>query len=148
MFIILWQDQDSSYWDLLRVTNIYSFHQSNILTQAYNYTPDWSDVLYDQVMVNNNLQYFDDYVTINGVTDELIQDVAGKFCITTATKENFDSMKHIIKLVESPLLKYRLASQFGFSQLALEVTNSGKDFYLKDTVYKAGFRNFSTENNY
>lgn len=93
-------------------------------------------------MVNNNLQYFDDYVAVNGVTDELIQDVAEKFSSTTATKENFDSMKHIIKMVESPLLKYRLASQFGFSQLALEVTDSGKDFYLKDTVYKVGFRHF------
>ncbi|XP_066259564.1 spatacsin isoform X2 [Euwallacea similis] len=122
-----------------------NFHQSNILAQAYSFSPDWAQVLYEQAILNTNITYFDQFVETLGITDEIIQDIARKFLSSNlATGQQLMNIKHILGLIESLHLKYRLASELGFSNLALEVINSENIFYLKDTVWKSGYKgNFS-----
>ncbi|XP_066152206.1 spatacsin isoform X2 [Euwallacea fornicatus] len=122
-----------------------NFHQSNILAQAYNFSPDWAQILYEQAILNTNITFFDQFVETLGITDEIIQDIARKFLGSNlATGQQLMNIKHILELIESLHLKYRLASELGFSGLALEVINSENIFYLKDTVWKSGYKgNFS-----
>ncbi|KAH1007968.1 hypothetical protein HUJ04_005131 [Dendroctonus ponderosae] len=118
-----------------------SFHQSNILAQAYNVFPVWQRILYEQVIKNDNITYFNEFAETIGVTDELLQDIVRKCQLLQALNASqLKNIKYMIEQVESLHLKYLLASEFGFSNLVHDVINSDEIYYLKDTVYKSGYK--------
>ncbi|XP_050294548.1 spatacsin [Anthonomus grandis grandis] len=123
------------------MSNKLSFHESYILSQAYNLQPDWPQILYDQTITNNNISYFEEYAEFLGINDEIVKDMARKFLGNHALTENaFRNMKRIIEQVGSVHVKYQLASELGFSRMVQEIIVSGETSYLKDTVYKSGYK--------
>lgn len=55
--------------------------------------------------------------------------------------EQLRNMENILKNLPSVHTKYRIASELGFTDLIEELITSGQLAYLKDTVWKRGYKN-------
>lgn len=87
------------------------------------------------------MTYFNEFAETLGVTDELLQDIVIK-CqpLRSLNTSQLKNIKYLIEQVESLHIKYLLASEFGFSRVVNDVINSDQIYYLKDTVYKSGYK--------
>ncbi|CAH1169832.1 unnamed protein product [Phaedon cochleariae] len=123
------------------ISNELSFDQSLILIQAYNYQPDWSQVLFEQCITKNNAAYLTSFLKHRSMTESLANDISRKFLIANINTTNeINSMKGILEKVPSVHAKYRLASELGFTDIVEGLLQGGQLAYLKDTVWKKGYK--------
>ncbi|XP_018577700.1 spatacsin [Anoplophora glabripennis] len=118
-----------------------SFDQSLILVQAYNYSPDWAAVLYEQCVLSNNISYLHSFLKHLSLTDGLVHDISRKFLSANINTPNeINVMKDILRNLSSVHTKYRIASEMGFTDLVEDLITGGQLAYLKDTVWKKGYK--------
>ncbi|KAL1512744.1 hypothetical protein ABEB36_002284 [Hypothenemus hampei] len=124
-----------------QMSTILNFHQSNILANAYDVSPNWAQILYQQAIVKEEITYFYQYIDLKGLDDELICNIAKIFKDNqnTATVEQFKTIRLVVEHIQSLPLKYRVAGELGIKSLSSDILNSEDVFYLKDTMYKCGF---------
>lgn len=75
------------------------------------------------------------------LSDHLVHDISRKFLKTKHDAAAVNSMKEILMRISSVLIKYKVASELGFSDILEDLLAEDKVAYLKDTVWKRGFRN-------
>ncbi|KAJ8927655.1 hypothetical protein NQ314_019857 [Rhamnusium bicolor] len=115
---------------------------SRILVQAYSYQPDWATVLYEQCITQNNNTYLCDFLKHLSLTDALVHDISRKFLNANINTPNeINSMKNLLNKLPSVHTKYRIASELGFTDLVEDLITKGQLAYLKDTVWKKGYKN-------
>ncbi|CAG9858094.1 unnamed protein product [Phyllotreta striolata] len=123
------------------ISNQLSFDQTLILIQSYNYHPDWSSVLFEQCIVKNNQQYLASFLRHRPLTESLVNDISRKFLSANIdTARELNSMKAILNKVPSVHVKYRISSELGFVDVVEELLRGGQLAYLKDTVWKKGYK--------
>lgn len=118
-----------------------SFEQSLIVSDAYNFYVDWATVLYEQYVVKNNSNYLEDFLKHMPLTDTLVNDISRKFIGSSNEVNEIKFMKKILNRLPSLHVKYRIASELGFTDLVEDWITSGQLVYLKDTVWKKGYKN-------
>ncbi|KAJ8979349.1 hypothetical protein NQ317_016078 [Molorchus minor] len=118
-----------------------SFDQSLTLVNAYNYTPDWASVLFEQCILRNNVAYVNSFLNHISLTDAIANDISRKFLAANIeTPCEMKSMRNILIKLPSIHTKYRIASELGFIDLVEDLITGGQLDYLKDTVWKKGYR--------
>lgn len=120
----------------------FSFYQSLILVEAYNYKVDWSSVLFEQIVVHNQSSYLDNFLTAFTLSDNIVIDISKKFLNLKAISDTtIKNMKEIVKRCTDVCTKYRTASELGFYDLVEDLLAGSQLAYLKDTAFKTGCRN-------
>lgn len=120
----------------------FSFSQARILVESYNYPVDWSTVIFEQYIIRNQTDYFEQFVTYLPLTDHIVHDVTRKFLISKSdSKAAAQNMKNMVNTLSSVHTKYRLASELGFSDVVQDLLEGNQLSYLKDTVWKKGYKN-------
>ncbi|KAG5898667.1 hypothetical protein JTB14_005426 [Gonioctena quinquepunctata] len=124
------------------ISNELSFDQTLILIQAYNYQPDWSSVLFTQCITKNNLIYLQSYMKHRSLTENnIVHDISRRFLAANLnTYQEMNSMKSILHKLPSVHTKYRIASELGFTDMVEDLIRGGQLAYLKDTVWKKGYK--------
>ncbi|EFA05905.1 spatacsin [Tribolium castaneum] len=118
-----------------------SFEQALILVEAYNFHADWASILYENYVVRNNATYLDDFLKHLPLTDNLAHDISRKFIVSSINSvSEIKCMKNILSRLPSLHVKYRIASELGFTDLVEDLIASGQLVYLKDTVWKKGYK--------
>ncbi|KAB0803687.1 hypothetical protein PPYR_00657 [Photinus pyralis] len=118
-----------------------SFDQSLILIDSNNYKPDWSSVIFEQYIMRNNIAYLDSFLLSFPLSDALLHDISRKFlALTKPNGSAIRNMREMINRCSSVRVKYRIASELGFTDLVEELLFSNQLAYLKDTVWKKGYR--------
>ncbi|XP_030752680.1 LOW QUALITY PROTEIN: spatacsin [Sitophilus oryzae] len=123
------------------ISTKFNFYQSNIITEAYNYIPDWPTVIFEQTIKENRLDYFDAFMENIGINEQFVQEVSRKY--STSNLKGVmchKNMAYIIASLKSIHVKYRLASELGFTDLVEELISTGQISYLRDTVWKKGYK--------
>lgn len=124
----------------LHAALIFSFSQLLILIEAYNYTVDWASVLYEQYIVGNRADFLEHFMRCFPLTDGLVHDMSRQLLKSTYTATTVRNMKEILKNLSSVHAKYRIASELGFADVVEELLAGGQLAYLKDTVWKKGYK--------
>ncbi|XP_044265423.1 spatacsin-like isoform X2 [Tribolium madens] len=123
------------------ITSKLSFEQSLILVEAYNFHADWASILYENYVVKNNATYLEDFLKHLPLTDNLAHDISRKFIVSSINSvSEIKCMKNILSRLPSLHVKYRIASELGFTDLVEDLIASGQLVYLKDTVWKKGYK--------
>lgn len=120
---------------------LYSFPQALILIEAYNYKPDWATVLHEQCVVRGHMDYLQKFTHHFHLSDSLVHDISRKFLNIRPSTKNVDRMKQILVQLPSIHMKYKIASELGFLDVVEDLLAEDKLAYLKDTVWKKGYRN-------
>lgn len=117
----------------------FSFPQALIVIGAYDYKPDWATILYEQCVRNGCMDYLQQFMDHFVLSDHLVHDISRKFLNAKYSTASANNMKEILQL-PSALVKYKIASELGFTDILQDMLAEDKLAYLKDTVWKRGFR--------
>lgn len=111
--------------------------------EAYDYSPDWAAVLLKQCVLQNNTNYLEQFLNHLPLTEALIREISRRFIsiYSTITSEGVMNMKEILNKLPSVHAKYQIASELSFNDIVEDLLNTGQLCYLKDTVWKRGYRN-------
>ncbi|XP_076267457.1 spatacsin isoform X2 [Rhynchophorus ferrugineus] len=116
-----------------------NFHQAMIVMEAYNFTPDWASILFEQVIQKNNLNYLESFMDVVGIDEQLVMEIGRKFNLNKINSgSGYKNMTHLICCLRSVNVKFRLAKELGFNQLIEKLALSEETSYLKDVVWKKG----------
>ncbi|XP_049816483.1 spatacsin [Schistocerca nitens] len=123
------------------IVNKLSFPQACILARAYNHPTDWGAVLYQHCIVNREATYFSEFTQSMTLTTAHVEDIARRFQMEpNVTQDMAQEMKKFILHAPSVEVKYRIASQLGFKDIIQSLLNGPEVAYLKDTIWRKGFR--------
>lgn len=111
------------------------------MIEAYDYRPNWADILYQQCVVDGRMDYLQQFMDNFRLSDHLVHTISRKFLLSKQHPTAVSSMKEILMQVPSVHVKYKLASELGFSNIVQNILAEDKGAYLKDTVWKRGFKN-------
>lgn len=119
-----------------------NFQQALIVARAYNHHPDWANIIYSHFILNGEIKYLKDFITVIKLSSNITEDCARRY---RSEKNLTNSMKNNMKTLISELVdvecKYMLASQLGFKEIVEVMLNSPAiAAYLKDTVWKKGYK--------
>lgn len=119
----------------------FSFPQALIVIEAYNHKPDWANILHEQCVINGRMEYLEKFQDHFLLSDHLVHDISRKFIKIIPNASNIKYMKGILTRLSSVHVKYKIASELGFSDILEDLLLEEKLAYLKDTVWKKGYRN-------
>ncbi|XP_067002124.2 spatacsin [Anabrus simplex] len=123
------------------ITKKLSFPEACIVARAYSHPVDWGAALYQHCIVQREAAYLSDFTHSMILTTALVEDVARRFQMDrNITREMKIEMKKFVECVSSVDVKYRVASQLGYRDIIESLLNGPEVAYLKDTVWRRGFR--------
>ncbi|XP_001360514.2 spatacsin [Drosophila pseudoobscura] len=116
-----------------------SVPQTLILSRAYGYDINWSEAILSQFVLQQNPLYLQEYLCHQRLSDDVIEQVVKGYLVhaqsnaTTAKQE--ESLAHLVELIKSVTLKYKLASILGLKPILLSLINDSPVYYLRDTNF-------------
>ncbi|XP_022921323.2 spatacsin [Onthophagus taurus] len=120
----------------------FNFYQTLILINAYDYKIDWAPILFEQSVVKSSPDYLNQYLSTFELSKTLLHEISRKFLsYSNPSDKMIVNMKNILNKFSSVHTKYRIASELGFSDIVERLLESNQLCYLKDTVWKSGYRN-------
>lgn len=115
----------------------FSFQQTVIIARNYSYELNWAEVLYNQYIVNNRVEYFQEFLikfdSIENVAENIVKMVQAENIKLSVESEI--AVANIIQNISSVILKYKLASVLGIKRIVAELINDQSLYYLKDAEY-------------
>lgn len=92
-------------------------------------------------MINANVDYLDEFISFKPLTNTMAQDLTRRFLAEkNLSQKSVKAMKEILKKLNSVHMKYRLASELGFNDVIETLLNGTPLAFLKDTVWKRGYK--------
>ncbi|XP_015273982.1 PREDICTED: spatacsin [Gekko japonicus] len=97
--------------DLLEcIVNLPRFYQASIVADAYDYVPDWSEVLYQQVIVKGDFSYLEEYKQRGLLKASTFEDVARKLKQhPSSSAAPLKNLKRLLTYCEDIYVYYKLA---------------------------------------
>lgn len=86
------------------------------------------------------MEYLDQFMNNFILSDHLVQDISRKFLRSTHHPATVNCMKELLQRLPSVVVKYKIASELGFTDILQDLLAEDKLAYLKDTVWKKGYR--------
>uniref|UniRef100_W8BC60 Spatacsin n=2 Tax=Ceratitis capitata TaxID=7213 RepID=W8BC60_CERCA len=116
-----------------------SVPQSLILSRAYGYDINWSEVLLSQYVILGHANYLQEYLQHMQINDNIIENTVKGFQlyaqhhrISTRMDEH---LSQLVTLIKSVTLKYKLASLLSLKAIVMSLINDQTSHYLRDTDF-------------
>ncbi|XP_048337718.1 spatacsin isoform X2 [Sphaerodactylus townsendi] len=91
------------------VVNLPRFYQAAIVADAYDFVPDWSEVLYQHVMVKGDFSYLEEYKQRGLLKASTFEDVAQRLKQNPGSAAPLKNLKRLLTYCEDIYVQYKLA---------------------------------------
>ncbi|XP_070619126.1 spatacsin isoform X2 [Erythrolamprus reginae] len=85
------------------------FYQAAVVAEAYDFTPDWSEVLYQQVVLKGDFNYLEEHKQQGLLRTGTFEEIAHKFKQHAATESAIRNLKKLLTYCEDIYVYYKLA---------------------------------------
>ncbi|XP_029139153.1 spatacsin [Protobothrops mucrosquamatus] len=85
------------------------FYQAAVVAEAYDFTPDWSEVLHQQVILKGDFSYLEEYKQQGLLKAGTFEEVAQKFKQQAASESAVRNLKKLLTYCEDIYVYYKLA---------------------------------------
>ncbi|XP_033634267.1 spatacsin-like [Asterias rubens] len=112
------------------------FHEALIVADAYGMMQSlWSDAIYHVVVMQGDFQYLEDYSVCKPLDGSLFRDVANKYRQESSRLfQASTNMKKFLSYCSEVLTAYKIATELGFQDLAVNLLEGEAGSYLKDVA--------------
>jgi len=109
-----------------------SFYDTLIIATAYkkNELANWVNPLYQQVVVLNNFKFLEDYLATFPYAPEMFIEMHCKFKLDNQKNAHSHTFQKFLGYLSDQYLKYDIARDIGFEDMASEIANSNAEFHL------------------
>ncbi|XP_054858575.1 spatacsin [Eublepharis macularius] len=101
--------------DLLEcILNLPRFYQAAIVADAYDFVPDWSEVLFQQVLVKGDFSYLEEFKHRGLLKAGTFEDIAQKFKQRPGSAAPLKNLKRLLTYCDDIYVYYKLAYDHQF----------------------------------
>ncbi|XP_078097319.1 spatacsin [Mustelus asterias] len=111
------------------------FYQAVIVAEAYDFVPDWAEVLYEHVIVRGEFAYLEEFKQQHRLQPSLFEEVSKKFKQYKGDTAASQNLKKLLQYCENIYLFYKLAYEHNFTDIANKLLKEPQtSCYLKDMI--------------
>ncbi|XP_072326506.1 spatacsin isoform X1 [Scyliorhinus torazame] len=109
------------------------FYQASIVVEAYDFVPDWAEVLYEHVVVHGEFAYLEEFKQQHPLQHSLFEEVSKKFKQHKGDAVASQNLKRLLQYCEDIYLFYKLAYEHNFTDIANKLLKEPQtSCYLND----------------
>ncbi|XP_001366663.1 spatacsin [Monodelphis domestica] len=90
------------------------FYQASIVAEAYDFVPDWAEILYQQVILKGDFNYLEEFKQQRLLKTNIFEEISKKFKQCQPTETVKRNMKKLLSYCEDVYLHYKLAYDHKF----------------------------------
>ncbi|XP_006883263.1 PREDICTED: spatacsin [Elephantulus edwardii] len=90
------------------------FYQASIVAQAYDFVPDWVEILYQQVILKGDFNYLEEFKQQRLLTSSVFEEISKKYKQHQPTDTIMKNLKKLLTYCEDIYLYYKLAYEHKF----------------------------------
>ncbi|XP_041795524.1 spatacsin isoform X2 [Chelmon rostratus] len=118
---------------LSAVTSLPRCFQVFVVSEAYSYSPDWAEILYQKVILNGDFGYLEELKRLRPLTSSLFEDIFRK--LDGAPSSTAPNVKRLLTHCEDVYGRYRLAYQQNMYDVTKTLLQDAKtSSYLNDRL--------------
>ncbi|XP_068595308.1 spatacsin [Brachionichthys hirsutus] len=118
---------------LAAVTSLPRLYQVFVVSEAYNYSPDWAEILYRKVILNGDFVYLEELKRVRPLPSSLFEDIFKK--LDGAPSSNASNAKRLLMYCDDAYSCYRLAYQNGLCDVTSTLLQDARtSSYLNDRL--------------
>eukprot|EP00062_Callorhinchus_milii_P002122 gi/632938017/ref/XP_007903423.1/ PREDICTED: spatacsin [Callorhinchus milii] len=111
------------------------FYQAAIVAEAYDFVPDWAEVLYQHVIVRGEFTYLEEFKQQHSLQQSLFEEISNKFKQHKGDTAASQNLKRLLQCCEDVYLFYKLAFEHNFNDIANKLLKEPQtSCYLKDMI--------------
>ncbi|XP_078283376.1 spatacsin [Rhinoraja longicauda] len=117
------------------ILSLPKFYQASIVAEAYDFIPDWADVLYQHVIVCGDFAYLEEFKQQHQLQHSLFEEISTKFKQQKGDAGASQNLKRLLQYCEDVYLFYKMAYEHNFTDIANKLLKEPQTrCYLKDMI--------------
>lgn len=110
-------------------------YQVFVLAEAYDYSPDWAELLYQKVILRGDFSYLEEFKRHRALSAGLFEDISKKMSHHKAPGSSSQNLKKLLSHCEDVYTHYKLAYEHKFLDVAnMLLQDSKTNSFLKDRL--------------
>ncbi|XP_046317765.1 spatacsin isoform X1 [Marmota monax] len=93
------------------------FYQASIVAEAYDFVPDWAEILYQQVILKGDFTYLEEFKQQRLLRPSIIEEISKKYKQHQPTNKVTENLKKLLSYCEDIYLYYKLAYEHKFYEI-------------------------------
>ncbi|XP_014440586.1 spatacsin isoform X2 [Tupaia chinensis] len=93
------------------------FYQASIVAEAYDFVPDWAEILYQRVILKGDFNYLDEFKQQRLLTSSIFEEISKKYKQHQPTDMVMENLKRLLTYCEDVYLYYKLAYEHKFYEI-------------------------------
>ncbi|XP_037690027.1 spatacsin isoform X2 [Choloepus didactylus] len=90
------------------------FYQASIVAEAYDFVPDWAEILYQQVILKGDFNYLEEFKQQRLLRSSIFEEISNKYKQHQPTDMIVKNLKKLLTYCEDVYLYYKLAYEHKF----------------------------------
>lgn len=117
------------------ILSLPKFYQASIVAEAYDFIPDWAEVLYQHVIVCGDFAYLEEFKQQHQLQHSLFEEISTKFKQQKGNAGASQNLKRLLQYCEDVYLFYKMAYEHNFTDIANKLLKEPQTrCYLKDMI--------------
>ncbi|KAG9341188.1 hypothetical protein JZ751_019627 [Albula glossodonta] len=109
--------------------------QAFVIAEAYDFTPDWAEVLYQKVIIKGDFAYLEEFKHHRQPQASLFEEISKKFAHAKPPTSSSQNLKKLLKHCDDVYTYYKLAYEHKFFDVAnMLLQDSKTSSYLNDKL--------------
>ncbi|KAI4883873.1 hypothetical protein NFI96_025740 [Prochilodus magdalenae] len=110
-------------------------YQSFVVAEAYDYSPDWAEVLYQKVILRGDFSYLEEFKLHRHLSASLFEEISKKLILNKPPNSASQNLKKLLQHCEDIYTRYKLAYDHNFIDVAnMLLQDSKTNSYLNDRL--------------
>ncbi|XP_036390743.1 spatacsin [Megalops cyprinoides] len=110
-------------------------YQASVIAEAYDFSPDWAEVLYQKVVVKGDFSYLEEFKHHRQLPASLFEEISRKFAHSKPPASASQNLKKLLRYCEDIYMYYKLAYEHKFFDVAnMLLQDSKTSSYLNDKL--------------
>ncbi|XP_017657798.2 spatacsin isoform X2 [Nannospalax galili] len=93
------------------------FYQASIVAEAYDFVPDWAEVLYQKVILKGDFNYLEEFKQQKLLQSNIFEEISRKYKQHQPTDRATENLKKLLSYCEDIYLYYKLAYEHKFFEI-------------------------------
>ncbi|MBN3304791.1 SPTCS protein, partial [Amia calva] len=117
------------------IVSLPHFYQALLVAEAYDFSPDWAEVLYQKVILNGDFAYLEEFKHKRLLQASFFEEISKKFQYSKPNASASQNLKKLLKYCEDIYIYYKLAYEHKFFDVANMLLQDAKtSCYLNDRL--------------
>uniref|UniRef100_A0A4W4GX58 Spatacsin C-terminal domain-containing protein n=1 Tax=Electrophorus electricus TaxID=8005 RepID=A0A4W4GX58_ELEEL len=110
-------------------------YQSFVVAEAYDYSPDWAEVLYQKVILRGDFSYLEEFKLHRPLPTSLFEEISKKLSLNKPPNNASQNLKRLLQCCEDVYTHYKLAYEHKFIDVVnMLLQDSKTNSYLNDRL--------------